>query len=81
MPCSLSSAEAGLSVQHLTYGVSPSNMLSSLYERQAFFQFSGFLRTLIFVHKTRSSLRVFHIFTEMWLIFSQLLFFLLIFPS
>lgn len=32
MLCSLSSAEAGLSGQHLTYGVSPSKVLSSPYE-------------------------------------------------
>lgn len=81
MPCSLSSAEAGPSVQCLTYGVSPSKVFSSLYERQAFFQFPGFLRTLTLVHKTRLSLTVFHLFTGMWFIFIQLLFFLLIFPS
>lgn len=66
--------------QHLTYRVSPSKVLSTLYERQAFFQFPEFLRTLTFLHKTRLSLRDFHLFTGMCLIFSQLLSFLLIFP-
>lgn len=80
MPCSLSGAEAGLSEQHLTYGVSPSKVLSSLWERQAFFQFSGFLRILTLLHKTRLSLRVFHLFTGMQFIFSQLLSYLIIFP-
>lgn len=56
MPCSLSSAEAGVAGQHLTYGVSPSKVLSSPYERQAFFQFPGFLRTLTLLHKIRLSL-------------------------
>lgn len=80
VPCSLSSAEARFSGQHPTYGVSPSKVLSSLRERQAFFQFPGFLRTLTLLHKTRLSLRVFHLFTGMWFIFSQLLSFLLISP-
>lgn len=56
MPCSLSSAEAGLSGQDLTYGVSLSKVLSSPYERQAFFQFTVFLRTLTLLHKSRLSL-------------------------
>lgn len=56
MPCSLSSAEAGLSGQHLTYRVGPSKVLSSPYERQAFFLFPGFLGTLTLLHKTRLSL-------------------------
>lgn len=80
MSCSLSNAEAGLSGQHLTYTVSPSKVLSSLYERQAFSQFPKFLRTLTFLHKMRLSLRVFSLLTGMCLIFSQLLSFLLIFP-
>lgn len=45
------------------------------------FQLPGFLRAPAFLHKTRLSLSDFHLFAETWFIFSQLLSFLLIFPS
>lgn len=76
VPCSVSTDEAGLCV----WGES-SQELPSPCETQAFFQLPGFSRAPTLLHKTRLSLSDFHLVTEMWFIFSQLLSFLLIFPS
>lgn len=81
VPCSVSTDEAGFCKQHPTSGVSPPQELPSPCKRQALFQLPGFLRALALLHKTRLSLSDFHLVTETWFICSQLLSFLLIFPS